>query len=377
MPDPVGHPRPPFEDVRRIAVLRGGGLGDVLFAEPAMRALAARYPGARLTLLGTPLHVALFGGRSGPVHEVEVLPYAPGIREGPEDAAATDRFVHRMRRTGFDLAVQVHGGGRNSNPFLASIEARHTVGTATDDAMPLERTLPYEYYQHEVIRALEVAALAGAAPVSLEPIIEPTPEERRGAARYRSTADAPLVILHPGATDPRRRWPADRFADVAVRLVRDGCAVVVVGDTDDRQIADSIVTAAIAALSERQAGRVRSAAGELSLGELISLLLAAELMIGNDSGPRHLAAAVGVPTVGIYWVGNVINASPLSRSRHRIRLSWTTHCPECGADATHVGWTAPRCEHDVSFVADVRADDVYADARSLLVTARTLPPRDR
>jgi len=75
---------------------------------------------------------------------------------------------------------------------------------------------------------------------------------------------------------------------------------------------------------------------------------------------------VGARTVSIFWFGNLINAGPLGRGRHRAHLSWTTHCPVCGRDSTQVGWTAPRCEHDVSFVADVPADPVHADVARLL-----------
>jgi ADP-heptose:LPS heptosyltransferase len=92
----------------------------------------------------------------------------------------------------------------------------------------------------------------------------------------------------------------------------------------------------------------------------------ADVVVANDSGPRHLAAAVGTATASIYWFGNLINAGPLDRGRHRVQLSWTTQCPVCGRDCTQVGWTSPRCEHDVSFVADVPTAPVLADAMELL-----------
>ena len=92
-------------------------------------------------------------------------------------------------------------------------------------------------------------------------------------------------------------------------------------------------------------------------------------MIGNDSGPRHLAQAVAARTAAVYWFGNVVNAGPLGRGRHRVQLGWTTHCPVCGRDATQVGWTAERCAHDVSFVADVPVAAVRDDALRLLEDA--------
>ncbi|MCQ1986201.1 glycosyltransferase family 9 protein [Arthrobacter sp. zg-Y844] len=359
----VGPLAAPFPAVKKIAVLRGGGLGDLMFALPAVEALAAAYPSASITLLGTALHAALLADRPGPVQRVEVLPAAPGIASGPENPAAVEAFLARMQRERFDLAVQVHGGGRNSNPFLLRLGARHTVGTRAPDAAALERSIPYIYYQHEVFRALEVAGLAGAAPVSLDAQLPVLPEEA-AAARALVLPGRNLVTLHPGATDPRRRWPASCFAEVAVRAVARGCQVVVVGDDADRGLAQEVVDLALA-----EAGPdapVRSLAGELGIGTLGALLQASAVMVGNDSGPRHLAQAVGAATVGIYWFGNVVNAGAMGRTRHRVHMSWVSECPVCKADVTQVGWTAERCEHDDSFVAEVRTADVWADVDELL-----------
>nr|WP_313771116.1 glycosyltransferase family 9 protein [Arthrobacter zhaoxinii] len=360
----VGPMGPRFPDVGKIAVLRGGGLGDLMFSLPAIEALSAAYPSASVTLLGTALHAALLTGRPGPVHRVEVLPAAPGIAAGPEDPQAVQEFLARMRLERFDLAVQVHGGGRNSNPFLLGLGARHTVGTRTPDAAALDRCIPYIYYQHEVFRALEVAGLAGAAPVSLEGQL-PVLAEEAAAARALVMPDRSLVTLHPGATDPRRRWPASYFAEVAVRAAARDCQVVVVGDDADRGLAQQVVDLALA--DAGPAAPVRSLAGELGIGALAALLQASAVMVGNDSGPRHLAQAVGAATVGIYWFGNVVNAGAIGRARHRVHMSWVSACPVCKVDVTQVGWTAERCEHDDSFVAEVRPSDVWADVDELLV----------
>jgi hypothetical protein len=94
------------------------------------------------------------------------------------------------------------------------------------------------------------------------------------------------------------------------------------------------------------------------------VLRQAAVVLANDSGPGHLARAVGTPTVSIYWIGNVISAAPHGRAMHRLHVSWTTHCPVCGVTCTRQD--VPRCEHDVSFVADVLADGVIADVIELL-----------
>ncbi len=364
----VGPVLAPFEGIRSIAVLRGGGLGDLMFALPAIAALKDRYPEARITLLGMPGHAALLDGRPGPVTAVQELPVFPGVRPGDEDPQAVEEFFATVRGS-FDLAVQLHGGGRNSNPFLLRLGARHTIGTRTPDAVALERTVPYVYYQHEVFRALEVVGLAGAVPRDLEPRVEVLPAEQERAAQL--TGAGP-VALHPGATDPRRRWPSSSFAEVAVRAAADGCEVVVVGDASDAPTAEEIVRLALAA---DPTADVRSLAGQLTLGELTGVLARSAVMVGNDSGPRHLAQAVGTPTVGVYWIGNVINAGAMGRSLHRVHFSWVTQCPVCGVDVTQVGWTAERCEHDDSFVAAVRPDAVYADVAELRATSLLLRGR--
>lgn len=350
--------RRPFDDVRRIAVLRGGGLGDLIGALPALAALRGAYPDASITLLGTPGHAALLRNRPGsPVDEAVVVPAHPGVRDGETDPDAVEAFCASVRERGLDLAVQAHGGGRNSNPFLLRLGARHTVGTRTEDAVPLERTIPYRYYQHEVHRWLEVAALAGAAPVDLEPRLEATADER--AAGRAVLGNGPAVVIHPGATDPRRWWPAQRFGVVAGALAERGVAVMVVGDGADVPLADAIV---------RAAGHpgVRSVAGTLDLPQLVGVLAEADVVLANDSGPRHIAQALGTATVGLFWFGNAVNAAPFTRERHRILLGWTTRCPVCGADVTQVGWTAERCPHDPSFLTDIQPEAVLAEVRSLL-----------
>ncbi|NKX54132.1 glycosyltransferase family 9 protein [Arthrobacter mobilis] len=369
----VGPVLEPFADVKRIAVLRGGGLGDLMFAVPAMEALAAAYPEASITLLGTPAHAALLEGFPGPVDRVQVLPFAHGVRPGPEDPPAQAAFFERMRGERFDLAVQLHGGGRFSNPFLLALDATHTVGTRTPDAQPLERSLPYIYYQNEVLRALEVVGLAGARPVTLQPRLAVTPEETERIRPLLQPERTSLVVIHPGASDPRRRWPAPSFAEVAAKAAQEGSQVLVVGDAGEADLAGSVVAQARAIADD--GGRIGSVAGQLDLRGLLAVLQSANVMVANDSGPRHLAQAVGTPTVGIYWVGNMIMAGAPGRTFHRIHLGWVTHCPVCGVDVTQVGWNAERCDHDFPLTAAVSPGDVYADVQELTATSLLLRGR--
>ncbi|MFL6121226.1 glycosyltransferase family 9 protein [Actinophytocola sp.] len=347
----VAPTRERWPDVRRIAVVRGGGLGDLIFAVPALHALAAAYPDARIVLLGTAAHAALLDGRPGPVTEVVPLPPAKGLFEPAGVPVPDDVPEDFLRRVGpVDLGVQLHGGGRWSNRLLGRLGARWSVGCRTPDAPPLTRSMPYRLYQSEIIRALEVVALAGAAPVTLQPELPLTEADRESARRVLDGLPRPLVVIHPGATDPRRHWPADHFAEVAKRCTELGRGVVVVGSAAERE-----QVAAAPGVRELP---------DLDLGTLCGVLAAADVFVGNDSGPRHMAQAVGTATVGVYWIGNVITGGPLGRGRDRIAMSWTRECPVCGRDCTRVD--LPRCPHDVSFVAEVTVDEVWAELSDLL-----------
>ncbi|UVS80340.1 glycosyltransferase family 9 protein [Actinokineospora sp. UTMC 2448] len=360
----IGPTPPPFPDVARIAVLRGGGLGDLLFAVPAIESLAAAYPDAEIVLLGTGFHRDLLADRPGPVSAVLPLPRVHGVHD-PDglgtDEAAVERFTDRAGH--FDLGVQAHGGGRWSNPFLLRLRPTWTVGCRTPDAAELTRCLPFSYYQHEIMRALEVAGLAGAPPAALVPRVAVTDADLAAAARAVGEPARPRLVVHPGATDPRRRWPAERFGEVAAALAGDA-EVVVIGTADEADLAAAVVAAAHDRLPPAARASVRSVAGALDAKALIGVLATARAVVANDSGPRHLAEAVGAPTVSVYWMGNVINAGPPGRLRHRLHISWTARCPECGADCTRQDLA--RCPHQVSFVADVPVEGVLADTADLV-----------
>lgn len=357
----IGPVERPWSPVRRIAVLRGGGLGDLLFAVPAMDALGAAYPDAELVLLGVPSMVPLLAGRPGPVHRVVALPPTRGVFEpaGSDlgDAGVPESFRREVGEV--DLGVQLHGGGRWSNPFLRALGPKWTVGARTPDAASLTRWLPYRYYQSEVMRALEIAGLAGAPPVGVVPRIPVTEDDLDAAEPALQGLPRPLVAVHPGATDPRRRWPAERYAEVVAGLAGRGAGVVVVGSPDERALVERVTSLA----AEREpAGAVR-ALTRLDLTALCGVLARADVLVGNDSGPRHLAEAVGTGTVGIYWMGNALNAGSFGRRRHRVLLSWTVRCPVCGVDCTR---EEPRCEHDVSFVGDVSVAEVSREVAELM-----------
>nr|MDT0660135.1 glycosyltransferase family 9 protein [Micromonospora sp. DSM 115978] len=353
-------------DVERIAVLRANALGDFIFTLPALEALRSAYPDAELVLLGAPWHEKLLRDRPGPMDRVLVVPPADGIRIATPDEPpmAMADFLAAARRERFDLALQMHGGGANSNPIVAALGARVTAGLRATDAPPLDRWMRYVYYQPEIVRYLEVAGLVGAEPVTLVPRLAVTRADIDEARTLLGEPDRPRIALHPGASDPRRRWPAERFAEVADGLAADGYQVLVTGSVAERDLADRVVAAARAP--------VRSLAGQLSLGGLIGLYVGCRVVVSNDTGPVHVAAAVGTPTVGIFWVGNLINCAVPLRARHRPIGSWIIHCPVCGVDGSRDIYPARdgvgECDHRESFVTDVPVVEVLEAVADLAET---------
>jgi ADP-heptose:LPS heptosyltransferase len=345
-------------DARRIAVLRATALGDFVFALPALASLRAAYPQAEITLLGRPWHAAFLAARPSPIDRV--IPLPPGLP--PDDAPPLDpadegRILASLADEHFDVAIQLHGGGRNSNRVVRALGARVTVGTRTPDAPNLDRSIPYEYFQPEVFRSLETVALVGARAVTFEPNLETTEADAAAARCQLPQVDfddpRPLVVIHAGATDGRRRWPSASFARAADALAAHGARIVLTGTQPEANL--------VADVAAHMRTPAVDAAGRVDLDGLTGLLAVASVVIANDTGPLHLAEALGRPTVGIYWCGNVINAGPPFRARQRVHMSWRLSCPTCGANCMEQG-----CDHRESFVAEVPVDDVVASATELL-----------
>ncbi|HZV62663.1 MAG TPA: glycosyltransferase family 9 protein [Methylophilaceae bacterium] len=350
------HVYSPLPDVRSIVVLRPNAIGDFMFALPALHALRQTYPKAKIVLLGKQWHADFLNGRPGPVDKVIVMPPVPGVGapiDSVVDPERNRRFVAAMREAQFDLAIQMYGGGRYSNAYTLSLGARLTIGLKTPDAAQLDRWLPYSEIANRRLELLQVAALAGAVPVLRDSEITITENDRQEAARVMPPMRGErIVILHPGATDVRRHWPAERFAAVGDRLASKGATIVISATGAEAHLAHTIVNH-----MEHQAINLTD---QLSLPALCGLLERAVMMVSNDTGPLHLALAIGTPAVGIFWLTNLLESGPIRQDLLRPALSVQAHCPVCG-----VSNLKHRCEHDVCFVDDVSLEKVAGMASEL------------
>jgi ADP-heptose:LPS heptosyltransferase len=132
-----------------------------------------------------------------------------------------------------------------------------------------------------------------------------------------------------------------------------GARVAVTGTPDEAEVVGAVASAMRSPALEL--------AGAVSLAGLAGLLADAAVVVANDSGPLHLAGAVGAATVGVYWCGILPAAGPLTLTRHRPLVSWRLACPVCGREGIDAG-----CEHRASFVADVPPAEAVAHALDLL-----------
>jgi lipopolysaccharide heptosyltransferase II len=298
---PLGRLDP--SEVRRILVIRLDLLGDLVNSMPAVAALHERFPEARITMLTLP-HTAPIARQFPFVHEVLSLDTnsirVPRNLLRPATYHAFLRMGLRLRREHFDLCVSLFGLMASIWAFVSG--ARQRIGYSREsypymftDPLPGRR---FDTRQHEVRWDLDLAAAAGASAAPRIPTLRVLPEPaQRMAARLTALGVEPvdrLVGIHGGAVNgSAKRWPAGHWAALADRLVEaHGVRVVLTGSESERPISEAIC--------RRMRHRPLVLTGETDIDELIAVLARCDLVISGDSGPLHMAVALGRPTVSIY-----------------------------------------------------------------------------
>ena len=301
--------------VRRVAVIRALFLGDMLCAVPAMRALRAKLPQAEIVLIGLPW-AAEFAQRYSKYFD-DFLPFAgfPGLPEQPLEPDRIHAFFAATTRRRFDLAIQMHGSGAHINTATVLCGAQFNAGYFLPDEYcpdPL-RFLSYPEKELEVWRHLRLMKFLGAASQG-DHLEFPLHEVDR---RQLFAATAPCVLrpneyvcIHPGAKFISRRWPAARYAAVAQALWRDGLQIVITGTASELPLA--------AELSTLLDFPHTNLAGRTTLGALAALLSEARLVLTNDTGVSHLAAAVQAPSVVVVLGSDPQRWAPADARRHRL-----------------------------------------------------------
>ncbi len=274
---------------------------------PAIRAVKQSAPGRTVTLLTSPAGAAI----ASMVPEIDsVIVYeAPWMKATPaRDSGAFDRdMVKRLRKMRFDAAVIFTVYSQSPLPAallcrLADIplrlaHCRENPYHLLTDWVP--ETEPQEGIRHECRRQLDLVAAAGCHTVDERMSLEVGEHATRRVRKLLECSgldlDAPWVVAHPGATAPSRRYPLEHFAEVCRLLSeRDGWQVILTGSRDEAPLVEQV----------RASSRAISLAGALDLEEMAALLALAPMLISNNTGPAHMAAALGTPVVDIYALTN-------------------------------------------------------------------------
>ena len=283
-------------------VVRALMLGDLLCAIPALRALRAGWPEAEITLVGLAWARELAARFDHLVDGFLELPGFPGLPETEPRVRELPGFLAAAQARRFDLAVQLHGSGRITNTIAALLGAARTEGFGL--------TIPFPTRGHEIHRLLALVEALGVAPLGDELEFPLHPDD---AAALRAVAPeleaGTYALVHPGARSAHP-WPEARFAEVADALAAEGVRVVVTGTAGEAD-----VTARVAELA---AAPVLDLAGRTSLGVLAALVSGARVLVSNDTGVSHLAAALRAPSVVVVTTSDPERWAPLDRERHHV-----------------------------------------------------------
>jgi lipopolysaccharide heptosyltransferase II len=348
---------------RRILCVRLDTIGDVLMTTPAIRALREAHTERHITLLTSAPGAAV--ARLVPEIDEVIAHDAPWLKRGAERRnPEPDRaLITRLRGLEFDAAVIFTVYSQSALPaallcYLAGIplslaHCRENPYALLTDWVPEEE--PRAGVRHEVRRQLDLVAAIGARAADEHLSLQiPNGTKARVLGRLREQGvdlARPWLILHPGASAPARRYPPERFAEVGRQLyLEHKYQVLITGDEAERPL----VAAIQAAMSAPSIGL----AGAFDLDELAALISLAPVLIANNTGPVHIAAAVGTPVVDLYALTNPQHTPWMVPSRV---LSHDVPCKYCYRSICPEGHH--RCLRLIS------PSEVVAAARDLLAAA--------
>jgi ADP-heptose:LPS heptosyltransferase len=301
---------------RRIAVLRAlPGVGDLLCAVPALRAIRDRHPGALVTLVGLESGRWFVERFPALVDELLVVQGVPGLPEVAPDSTLAWRFVGQAQERRFDLAFQLHGDGRMTNLLTTLLGARHQICPYRPGRwVPPGTAVPYLETGHEIDRLLAVVEAAGCPPRGRHLELPVSRAEDRLAERLTTpdcSSAREYACLNPGASTARRCWRPEAFAAVGRHLVARGLRLVVTGVTDDQPRVEAVMDS-VGAVEPP----VVDLTGRTDLGVLGAVFARARLVVTNDTGSAHVAAAVGAPSVVVTGSAEPARWAPLDANRH-------------------------------------------------------------
>lgn len=298
-----------WQHARRILCIRLDYLGDVLMTTPALRALRESAPGRHITLLTSPGGAAV--APYLPEVDETIVYHAPWLKHGGNGGTSGAQddlmMIERLRACRFDAAVIFTVYSQNPLPsallcHLAGIPLR--LAHCRENPYRLlsnwvAETEPQQQVRHEVRRQLDLVASVGAHCADERMSFRVPQADTLAVAallgEHGLTPDARYIVLHPGASAASRRYPPALWRAAARLLAPQVDALLFTGSADEAALIDEIKT---------DLPRAVSLAGRLSLGQLGALIEAAPVLVSNNTGPAHLAAALGTPVVDLYALTN-------------------------------------------------------------------------
>jgi heptosyltransferase I len=360
-------------DFKKILLIKLSAVGDVIHTIPVLNKLHRRYPAARLDWLVTPAIGELLRSHPGIANLIE---FARNDWAAPWRPL---RLAAKLRNTGYDLVIDMHGQFRTAIFVLATgapvrigfDRPRAAVWDASPREFPAETRkhawqgaregswLAYTHHipvptldLHAVDRYLNVAPLlglgGGAADFSF-PISSEASNRIGTLLDYYGAAGKRLAVLAPGTIWETKQWRSDGFAEVARHFLQQGLAVVLAGAARER-----LVCAELANL----APGVVNLAGETTLSELAALIRRAAICVTNDSGPMHLAVALDRPVVSVFGPTDPIWIGPYGRADAVLQASLP--CSPCYLRQLS------RCRHDHACMTEISARAVIERVEAVM-----------
>lgn len=356
-------------EVKRVLLIRPDHLGDLLFTTPALAELRQALPEAHISYLVGPWSREVVA-RNSHVDVVETCAF-PGFRRERQGALEPYRLLWRLacelRRHRYDLAIvlrpdfwwgvwlvylagiplRVGCAGDLQTPFLTwalpEHEGEHAVRQnlrLVQAAALLAKDINTSHQKIGKLSSAQIALLSDVAPVQGQPPMEfsPTDEEwawvRERLGRGDVQENARIVVIHPGTGAPVKLWEVRSWARVADELIRaNGIQVVLTGSESEREQVEGIH----AQIQQPALALI----GETDLGRLAALLARADLVLGVDNGPLHLATAQGTPTVRLYGPTDPRVFGPWGDPKLHTVVQATQPCTGCAAiPCGRLDWSA-------------------------------------
>lgn len=343
------------DHIKRIVVRTPNWVGDVVMSIPALRELRRVFHAAEITLATSAGAAEIFLENDFADH---VCPVERGL-------SGTIKNARQWRRRRFDLAVLMPNSfAAAANAYLARVPLR--IGYDSDrrgrlltHAVPLPewRGKRHEsFYYLNIVAEVERRVLGTSAVNANEPRFDlRVSDGRQQAARTTlnqlgASPARPLAILCPGSVNSRaKRWPAERFAELADQLSEAGKDVVLIGSPAEVEVTNEVLA--------RSRSKPIALTGKTTVGQAVALISIADVLISNDTGPAHIGAALGTPTLVIFGPTNPLTTYPLSPTAEMIRRP-----PECAPCMLR------DCPIDHRCMTAISAGDVFERAMQVQIS---------